>query len=34
VIADGAAPGDSFEFGLQALLDGLEQRLAQLRRSP
>ena len=28
VMADGAAPADSFEFGLQALLEGLAQRLA------
>ena len=34
MMADGAAPGDSFEFGLQALLDGLEQRLAQPPKSP
>jgi hypothetical protein len=28
ITADGAAPANTFEFGLQALLDGLTQRLA------
>jgi hypothetical protein len=30
----GAAPDNSFEFGLQALLDGLEAQLTDLRPAP
>ena len=30
----GAAPNNSFEFGLQALLDGLEAQLTDLRPAP